>query len=191
MNNDLEIKSNPLARFDALKENNSLDLINMSEEMVKPQTFIIYPRDLDKKVVHKMIINLNHTEWKDGPYGVRNQYAEWKAYSMGVVYKKRIIYDRVPFIFQVPFKSWCKMMFLYTGRRFSSLLQALYSEYNGEIPLIEIHFKRNTETGYELKMLGLIRCLEVTEENFKWERFKTLYSDSKYQERGTKVIKQE
>ena len=76
--------------------------IDMSAEMVKPERWARYPSKFNRTSIQKCIINPNTLQTVTGPFGRKNQYFQFAAYSMGMFYNIKggvqPIYDRVPFV---------------------------------------------------------------------------------------------
>jgi hypothetical protein len=169
-------------------QSNIDDLIDISKEMVKTPQYVIFPSDIDCRKIQKCIINFNHTQWKNGPSGKKAQYVLWAAYSLFFHYNKRTIHDRVPFVLMVPYNSFINMFARTAAINFPRLLQELLKEFQ-EIPLVEIHFKKESATNYELKYMALVEHVETTEDRHVWRRTRMLYEEKGYKHKNLDIVR--
>lgn len=167
---------------------NSDELISLSKDLVSAPKFNLWPRDLDGQKVQKMIIRMKNTKYKTGENGVRFQYVLWVAYSLGVFYRHRLIYDRVPFVIELPRKSFCNMFYRCASIEYGSLMQSLKNQY-GEIPLLEVHFKKESPIKYTLKYLAVVKYDGIVDDQYQWTRERILFAEKGYKPTNMKIIK--
>lgn len=188
---DLDYTDDDVLSFPDIKvvSPNVEELLKESSLLDKSPQYVMYPAQLDKKYIQKVIVNMNFTQWKDGPNGKKRQYVHWMAYSMGVYFIKGLITDRVPFVFEMPFKSFCHMFMRSAYINYHTLIQQLWVEYDKRLPMIEIHFRKRDDTDYEMKFLALTEYKGEDKKHYNWVRFRTLWCAEGYREQGTKVVR--
>lgn len=192
MNNHIGSAIIPMTReqqfaemFNSPGSYNVQELFDISAEMTKPPSYVLFPSNFDKRYVQRCIIDTNYTEFPPTINGRKFQYVRWPAYSLGVYYggtSPRIIYDRVMFCLEVPIRSWDAMFYKATSRQFSSLLQELHREH-GRIPLLEVHFKKNGRSDYELMFLAIVEKIKTTKDAHVWQRTRWMFATSNWKDK--------
>lgn len=171
-----------LFRQDAFDFANADAATALIESFKRAPNYIIFPSHLDKRFIQKMIITLNHYSFKPGKDGSPNRYIVFPAYSCGIYFDRKTLYYGCPFVAMFPAQSFYDMFYRSAGITLERVLQEYHKK--GELPLMEIHFKKNSERDYELLYFSLVEHVKTDQtQEGKQDTFKLirlLFESKKY-----------